>query len=389
MQRHIANLHASALLFAALCCTLSLSCRAQDTNAPASQASAPAVPTTQSSPAPVQKWTGPNTSDGFDWIELTSGEWLKGEIKSMQDDKLEFDSDNLGLLHLDWEDVRQLKSGKPQTVVTEQKDQYTGSIYINEDKVEVGESGNVTATFDRSKLLGMVEGRDRELNYWSFKFGAGATYQTGNTKQTDINVNARIQRRTAATRLSLSYLGVLTTTDDVETANNHRASGSFDVFLTRRLFVRPVFAEYFSDKFQNIQHQGTVGLGIGYTLVDNSKTEWDVFGGPGYRYTRFVSVQPGESSTESTAAFLAGTTWDQELTGWMDANAAYSFGLMNERSGTYTHHATAGLSIEMTSNLDLELTVVWDHVQTPQQTSAGTTPLPDDFRFLVGISVDL
>ena len=56
------------------------------------------------------KWSGPDTSGGFDWIELTSGEWLKGEIKSMQNDKLEFDSDKLGLLTLDWEDVRQVRA---------------------------------------------------------------------------------------------------------------------------------------------------------------------------------------------------------------------------------------------------------------------------------------
>ena len=307
----------------------------------------------------------------------------------MQDDKLAFDSDKLGLLTLDWEDVRQVKTQHPQTVLTEEKDQYTGVLHIDEKQVKVTNIENVTTTFDRSELLGLVPGEAREINYWSFKLGAGATYQTGNTKQTDINVNARIERRTAGNRLSLSYLGVFTTTDDVQTANNHRVNGSFDVFLTHKLFVRPVFGEYYKDKFQNIEHQGTVGVGMGYKLIDNSKAEWDIFGGPGYRYTRFVSVQPGESLAESTPAFLAGTTWHRELTDWLDADAAYNFGIMNERSGTYTHHATAGLSVDLTSNLDLNWTVVWDHVQTPQQTSDGSTPLPDDFRFLVGVSVDI
>jgi len=342
-----------------------------------------------STPSPPKKWSGPDTSDGFDWIELTSGEWLKGELKSMQDDKLEFDSDKLDLLTLDWEDVRQVVTKNPETVSTQDKDQYTGSLHIDESTVRVTAADGVTTTFDRSELLGLVAGEGREIDYWSFKVGAGVTYQTGNTKQTDININARIQRRTPRTRLTLDYLGIATTTDEVETANNHRANGSFDVYLNRRLFIRPVFGEYYKDRFQNIDHQGTVGVGIGYTLIDNSRTEWDVSGGPGYRYTKFISVQPGERLEESTLAFLAGTTWETELTGWMDANASYRLGLMNERSGTYTHHATAGLSIELTSALDLDFSVVWDRIQTPQQAADGTTPEQDDFRILLGVSLDL
>jgi CheY-like chemotaxis protein len=50
-------------------------------------------------------WVPP--ADGFDWIQLKSGEWLKGEIKAMQDRKLEVDSDKLNYLTFEWRDVRQ------------------------------------------------------------------------------------------------------------------------------------------------------------------------------------------------------------------------------------------------------------------------------------------
>ena len=43
--------------------------------------------------------------DEYDWIQLTSDEWLKGELVSLFDDQLVFDSDNLGLLKLDWEEI--------------------------------------------------------------------------------------------------------------------------------------------------------------------------------------------------------------------------------------------------------------------------------------------
>lgn len=369
------------LLSIALLCAAPPS-RAEESNAiPESVASAPATGR--------PKWSGPDTSDGFDWIELTSGEWLRGEIKTMYDDRLEFDSDKLDLLKLDWEDVRQVITERTQTVRNESKDEYAGALRINEEQVKVIGADGDTAVFDRSELLGIVEGAPKEINYWSMKLGAGVTIQSGNTRQTDLNLNAKIQRRTAGNRLTLDYLGLQTTTDDVETANNHRARGSFDWFMTRKLFLRPVFAEYYKDSFQNIEHQGTVGIGIGYTLIDNSRTEWDVFAGPAFRYTRFVSVQPGESLEDSTPAFVLGTTWETELTSWMDADAGYNLSLLNERSGTYTHHATAGLSIELTSVLDLDFSIVWDRIQTPQQRADASTPLQDDFRVLFGVSIDI
>lgn len=42
----------------------------------------------------------------FDWVQLTSGEWLKGEIKSMYNESVEFDSDKLNLLRIDLQDVK-------------------------------------------------------------------------------------------------------------------------------------------------------------------------------------------------------------------------------------------------------------------------------------------
>ena len=48
----------------------------------------------------------------FDWIQLTSEEWLKGEILAMYDEELEFDSDELDELTLDWDDIKQIRSAQ-------------------------------------------------------------------------------------------------------------------------------------------------------------------------------------------------------------------------------------------------------------------------------------
>ncbi len=64
-------------------------------------------------PAQSREWTPPPPMpDKYDWVQLTSGEWLKGEIKVIHQDTLEFDSDKLGLLKLDMADVKTIRSAR-------------------------------------------------------------------------------------------------------------------------------------------------------------------------------------------------------------------------------------------------------------------------------------
>jgi hypothetical protein len=48
-------------------------------------------------------------TDEFDWVQTTSGEWLKGELKVLYSGSLEFDSDEFDLQTLDWDDVAQIR----------------------------------------------------------------------------------------------------------------------------------------------------------------------------------------------------------------------------------------------------------------------------------------
>ena len=48
------------------------------------------APATSGSTLPQLSWVPPK--DNFDWIQLKSGEWLKGRIKAMQERELDFES---------------------------------------------------------------------------------------------------------------------------------------------------------------------------------------------------------------------------------------------------------------------------------------------------------
>jgi putative salt-induced outer membrane protein YdiY len=263
-----------------------------------------------------------------------------------------------------------------------------GVVRVTKDKVII-DTADGTREFERSLLIAITPGAVTETDNWSAKIGLGLNFTNGNTDQTDFTAKLDVRRRTPNNRYVLTYLGNFSATGDLQTVNNHRINTFFDIFAKKSYFWRPVFAEYYRDPFQNIDYRTTLGFGGGYHIIDTPKTTWNVAGGPAYRATRYVSVEPGDSQKVTTPALVANTFYDTKLTKMVDFNGRYNFSIVNQASGTYTHHAIATFEIELTSILDFDISFVWDRTQDPQPRSDGTTPAQDDLQLLLTLGVDI
>lgn len=334
------------------------------------------------------KWeTSKPTAIDFDWIQLVSGEWLKGEIKGLYKDSLEFDSDKLDLLTLDWEDVRYVETHIPGSAYIEGHGTVYGFFEISKNKIIVTNNDDVKE-YNRSQLVSFITGGEKESDYWSGKLTLGLIVRSGNTDQIDYNAKINIKRQTSFTRFNLDYIGNISNTQDVETINNHRITANYDRFMTRQYFWRPIFGEYYKDPFSNIDSRITVGTGAGYTIIDTKRTEWNITGGPGYQVTRFVSVQPGENIEETTPALVVTTDYDIELNKKLDFIYNYNITWVDSASGGYTHHMVTTFESEITGSFDFDVSFIWDHISKPTAADDGTVPLSDDYRLTVGISYD-
>lgn len=329
-------------------------------------------------------WTP--ATDEHDWVQLKSGEWLKGRIKAMQDRKLEFDSEELKMQSFDWKDVRRLRSPHSTDVLLEGRDTISGPIEVTPDEIKIG--GEEARILPRRDVVSLTPGGKLERNYWTGKAAAGATFRSGNTEQAEYNAKAELQRRTPATRLALDYLGYFSKTEGVKTANSHRSSAFFDVWLSRRLFVRAPFVEYFQDPFQNIAHRATAGIGLGYDIIDRPGLEWNLTVGPAYQQTWFESVQPGEEEDSGAGSLVFTSRFDWEITPRIDLILFYK-GLFTSREvGETTHHGESTLSLELTRRLDLDLSLYWDRTEFPKASADGSIPKQNDFRLVLSLGVD-
>lgn len=329
----------------------------------------------------------PPAPDKFDWVQMTSEEWLKGEFISMYDDSLEFDSKEFNMQTLDFGDVKEVRSKGTMQVAFEDGTIAVGKIFIDPTTVRV--MGDEDQEFPRAELLSITAGAPKEINYWSMKASVGANLREGNTEQIETNGQIKLVRRTPKNRINLDYLAVFNKTDGETAADNQRASAGWNHYFTKRFYWSPVYGEWFRDPFVNIASRYTIGMGAGYEIIDKKKISWDVNAGLGYQTTSFDSVEEGEPDSANTPALLVGTVYDHDIAKWVEFLFSYRFQIVNEESGTYTHHIETGLEFELTTILDFDITFIWDRIQNPREDAFGIVPEQDDFRLVFFLGLDL
>lgn len=326
-------------------------------------------------------------TNGFDWIKTKKGEWFKGEIKAMYDEKIEFDSEEMGIHEFDLDDIAMIKTHNVIDVNIEKLASVSGIIRLDGEKIKIIQ-GNTDYEFAREQVVSFAPNGELERNLWSGKLTLSIDAREGNKNQFDYTAMANLKRRTNSSSLQLDYLGRISSTENQETANDHRLTETYDVYITKAFFWTPLFSEYYTDQFQNIDTQLTGSVGLGYTLIDRSKLTWKLSGGPGIVYTEYSTVERGEDARSSSPSFEARTNLEYEVTKTSDLIFDYRLTLTEKNAGQYKHHMIFTLENELTSWLDLDLSFIWDHLQKPTAESNGNIPFKDDYQMLIGLGVE-
>jgi putative salt-induced outer membrane protein YdiY len=326
----------------------------------------------------------PTTSD---WIETKKGEWFRGKIKGLYDDKLEFDSDEIGIYTFDFDDIKSIKSYHMLSVNIENRESITGILRLEDQNVAIIQ-GDKKHLFSRSKIISFAPAAKLEKNFWTGKITLQLDMRGGNSKQFDYAAQANIKRRTAISALSFDYLGRISVVESIETSNDHRLNEKYDRYLTRNFFWTPLFSEYYTDKYKNIDAQITAGMGIGYRFINTKERVWSFSGGPAVIYTRFLTVEEGTKESNYSPALELSTKFEQELSAITDLTYSYKLTLSGRDSGLYKHHMIISFENEIFSWLDLDITAVWDYVAKPQENAEKIIPLKSDYQLLMGFGIE-
>lgn len=351
----------------------------KDTTATASKTQLP----TESGP----DWKSPDSMPlDDDWIRLSSGEWLRGKIEVLYEDDLEFDSDDLGLLFIDWEDISEVRSAQILSIRFSDSAVRTGKIMIRNGLIYF--DGHSDPHYV-SEIVSMAAGEDIESNFWTLEIDIGGSIQSGNTNERIFTGGIEAKRRTNNSVFDFTYAGLTSKVDKERNAENHRLTSNMNLFLQRNFFWRVYSFEYFIDKFQNIDDRFTVGSGIGYHIIEEDEINWDISISPSYQFTRFNTVEGDNERTQASPALVIDTEFEYELTDNLELEVQYTPQFTEKDSGLYKHYLKTSLDIDLTGDLDLELSYIWERTEEPQPDDEGQVPNQNDTWVTFGLSYEL
>ena len=336
-------------------------------------------------------WSPPTPvfSQKFDWLQLRSGEWLKGDIISMYDDELEFDSKEFNRLIFDWQDVRELRSRFDQQIRFANGEVKQGFLIVKNNHLVVI-SGGSEQHYPLSELLSISSTSDDRKELWDGKGSLGIDASAGNVNQLDYLVSARIQRRTPFSRfrvdLNYNYSKSTLAGDEQVIADNNRLSTSFDWFYSIKIFIRMLDYEHLRDVQQNIRSRDTLGVSLGYHLVHSKRSQWDVTLGPGYQQTIYYN-DTSEINQHSGVVTLS-TLFEYSFSSRIDYLFEYQIQFVEESSGKRNSHVKTGLEFELSNDFDFELTFYLDRVAEPVASINTVPPTSNDYMLVFSLGYD-
>ncbi|MEE3326374.1 MAG: DUF481 domain-containing protein [Myxococcota bacterium] len=334
------------------------------------------------------RWYPPDDRPAkWEWVELTSGEWLKGDIKGIRSDKLDFDSSQFDDITLKMKDVVQTYSSVVNTFVFTRRRVVIGIGRITQNEVII-ETAAGEMRYPRQQLISLVVGDHNEWKLWSGSMTTGVSATSGNTEQTTANLQADLNRKGAFLGLTFNYIGNLGSSNNVTNVNNQQINFLSQLFIYDRFYLIPTSFEYYSDEFQNINLRIRPGAGVGYEIFDDSDFTWTVNGTAIYEYQDSISSLQSQGSTFESFAIQMTSNLKYDITSDITLNAKYNVVLAIPSSSHVDQQAIVKLDIDITKYVSLNSTLNWARVGDPVPLEDGTIPKKNDMIITLGASLN-
>lgn len=208
-----------------------------------------------------------------DVVTLYNGDRITGEIKSLVSGILEFSTDGMGTIKIEWQEIATISSEYHYEFRLSDGNRHFGSI----DTAELPGQFVITDLYGTHNFewLEVVEVRPIEDTFaerLEIYVSAGYSYtKASSVGQTTFNT--RISYEDTNTRNTFTGRTSITDTDD-ETTSSNRFDINRQIWTDRSQFFRTIFANYENNDELQLEHRIGAGSGIGKYFIDTNSNRW-------------------------------------------------------------------------------------------------------------------
>ena len=296
------------------------------------------------------------TTASADQVTLKNGDRVTGAIVKKVGGVLTIKSTYMGTISLPWDQVSEVRSDTPLTVVLA-SGPVQGTVTTRDGKLEVQgrpgtiAAGDVVALRDRAEQTAYERLQNPGWGQlWAGTASLGLAGAIGNSKTLTFTTVINAARRTNTDKTSVYFNAIkasaMVNGASAATAEAIRSGVAYDHNIDPRIFFN-VFNDYEYDRFQNLDLRFVLGGGVGLHAVKSERSKLDLLAGFDFNHSKFATPL-----TRKSGEFFWGDEYSFKLTA---ATAlVQSFRTFNDLNnpGTYRVNFDAAASTKLTKWLN-------------------------------------
>ena len=314
-----------------------------------------------------------------DRVTLTNGDVLTGTIKSMADGKLVINSPVLGDVTVKMADINDL-------MTQAQVDLQTKGGLLMKGRILGIENQSLRLEGDTKPLaiddIGFINPPSKSEPVWTGSLKVGALWTDGNTDRRSVNAAFDVQRKSEIDRISFDAAWQYSEDKDNQqfesdgvtphpgwrewTLNERRveAGGKYDYLLSARAYAL-ANARALGDTKANLELRWTAGAGLGYLVIDDGTTLFQVEAGLAYFDETYRVVPVGEPDSDAYLAARLAYKYTRQLSEATKlTHGVEAFPSLEDQDDFYMQAKTE-LITTLTGNLIASIAHVLDYDNTP------------------------
>ena len=298
-----------------------------------------------------------------DTVLLVNGNTITGEIERYDFGKLEYGTDSMGTVNIDWEDIVAMTSNQSLQVEVVDGTRYFGTLKAAEERFYINvvtAAGPVELSMRRIVRIEPILQAESFINRLEGEFSLGFNSQAG-SDVTTFNTTADIRYRTLKYLWGLNVSSSITDQPSEDTQERHSVGINYQRFRPDRWYT-DWFGNFEKNDQLGIEARFSAGGGLGRYIIQTNKNHVSLMTGLQATREEFIGEDPGDTVGEARIQFRwlhRNVSPDASLT-----FTAEVFPLLSNLS-EYRAESSFVWSREFFSDLDLMLDLYYSYQTTP------------------------
>jgi Protein of unknown function, DUF481 len=329
-----------------------------------------------------------------DQVTLKNGDRLSGTIVSGDGKTLQIKTDFEGDVTIQWDAVVGIESTEDLHVTLKDGKTLAGKVKTADGNFDVaGATPAATGSAPKDAIVAVrndAEQKTYDINqehlehpkftyFWSGFFDTGLALTRGNSETASYTFSGKAIRETDRDKLTV-YSNYIFANDDTSTpatttANLFEAGARGDLNVSAKTFVF-AFGDFQTNQLQHLSLRQVYGGGIGYHIIKNERTLFDVFGGGDYdrdSFSAYTITNPTPPPplvalagyNQNSAEVIVGEEFDSHLTKRTMLNERLSFYPNLSHTGNYRIQFDTSLSTKVKAWLSWQTTFSDRYISYP------------------------